>query len=107
MVGVHKRNRSTRGRTATCASRPIRKAGEAAIFFSSIIRHTRFSRDWSSDVCSSDLLSYDVFDFGKRRAVVREREAKLAQAQENLARLKEAVSVQIERSYNKVERTKH
>src|SRR5690606_41095051 len=23
-------------------------------FFSSISRHTRFSRDWSSDVCSSD-----------------------------------------------------
>src|SRR5690606_39761092 len=26
------------------------------IFFSSSRRHTRFSRDWSSDVCSSDLL---------------------------------------------------
>jgi outer membrane protein TolC len=51
-------------------------------------------------------LTYDVFDFGKRRAVVREREAKLAQAEENVARLKEAVSVQVERSYNKVERTK-
>src|SRR5436309_4953995 len=25
-------------------------------FFSSRRRHTRFSRDWSSDVCSSDLL---------------------------------------------------
>src|SRR5215510_14649212 len=24
-------------------------------FFSSIIRHTRWPRDWSSDVCSSDL----------------------------------------------------
>src|SRR5262249_31909024 len=52
-------------------------------------------------------LSYDVFDFGKRRAVVREREAQLAQAEENLARLKESVSVQIERSYNKVERSRH
>ena len=51
-------------------------------------------------------LTYDVFDFGKRRAVVREREATLAKAEENLARLKEAVSVQVERSYNKVERTK-
>src|SRR5690606_39297288 len=29
-------------------------------FFSSRRRHTRFSRDWSSDVCSSDLL--DLFD---------------------------------------------
>src|SRR5690606_6633712 len=27
-----------------------------ALFFSSRRRHTRFSRDWSSDVCSSDLL---------------------------------------------------
>src|SRR5690606_40240662 len=26
-----------------------------SIFFSSRRRHTRFSRDWSSDVCSSDL----------------------------------------------------
>jgi outer membrane protein TolC len=51
-------------------------------------------------------LNYDVFDFGKRRAVVRERETALAQAQENVERLKEAVSVQIERSLNKVERTK-
>jgi outer membrane protein TolC len=50
-------------------------------------------------------LNYDVFDFGKRRAVVRERETQLAQAQENVERLKEGVSVQIERSLNKVERT--
>src|SRR5690606_40332056 len=27
-------------------------------FFSSRRRHTRFSRDWSSDVCSSDLPDY-------------------------------------------------
>src|SRR5690606_21570716 len=27
-------------------------------FFSSRRRHTRFSRDWSSDVCSSDLLPF-------------------------------------------------
>src|SRR5690606_40081709 len=27
-------------------------------------RHTRFSRDWSSDVCSSDLDQSDVKDFG-------------------------------------------
>src|SRR5690606_40494497 len=29
----------------------------AVFFFSSRRRHTRFSRDWSSDVCSSDLLT--------------------------------------------------
>src|SRR5690606_40798349 len=28
-------------------------------FFSSRRRHTRFSRDWSSDVCSSDLADAD------------------------------------------------
>src|SRR5207302_7585623 len=29
-------------------------------FFSSRRRHTRFSRDWSSDVCSSDLIRCPV-----------------------------------------------
>src|SRR5690606_40972240 len=29
------------------------------LFFSSRRRHTRFSRDWSSDVCSSDLARWD------------------------------------------------
>ena len=51
-------------------------------------------------------LTYDVFDFGKRRAAVREREAQLAQAEENLQRLKDEVGVSIERDYNKLERTK-
>src|SRR5690606_19548252 len=32
-------------------------------FFSSRRRHTRFSRDWSSDVCSSDLV-YRLMDHG-------------------------------------------
>jgi outer membrane protein TolC len=52
-------------------------------------------------------LNWDVFDFGKRRAAVREREAQLAEAEENLSRLKEDVAVGIERSYNKLERTKN
>jgi outer membrane protein TolC len=51
-------------------------------------------------------LNYNVFDFGKRRAAVREHETQLAQAEQNLERLKEEVAVSIERSYNKVERTK-
>jgi len=51
-------------------------------------------------------LNYDVFDFGKRRAAVREREAQLAEAQENAERLKEAASVQIDLAWHKVERTK-
>src|SRR5690606_17430044 len=32
-----------------------REVGGNSFFFSSRRRHTRFSRDWSSDVCSSDL----------------------------------------------------
>jgi outer membrane protein TolC len=51
-------------------------------------------------------LSWEVFDFGKRRADVREREAQLGQAMENLSRLKEQVAVGIRKTYSKVERTK-
>lgn len=50
-------------------------------------------------------MDYDVFDFGKRRAEVRENVAKLAEAEENLTRLKQAVGVRITNSYNKVART--
>src|SRR5690606_40451433 len=35
-------------------------------FFSSRRRHTRFSRDWSSDVCSSDLNIKYFYDRGIR-----------------------------------------
>jgi outer membrane protein TolC len=52
-------------------------------------------------------LDWVVLDFGKRRSAVRERETQLEEAQENLRRLKESVAVGIERSYNKVERTRH
>jgi len=52
-------------------------------------------------------LDYDIFDFGKRRAAVRESEDQLAEAEENVERLKDEVAVSIERSYNKVEQTKH
>src|SRR5690606_21080126 len=41
-------------------------------FFSSRRRHTRFSRDWSSDVCSSDLLYFSAdmngFQYSSRLA---------------------------------------
>src|SRR5690606_39421174 len=38
-----------------------------SVFISSRRRHTRFSRDWSSDVCSSDLLTDRVrLSFGGR-----------------------------------------
>src|SRR5690606_40869672 len=35
---------------------PRQSSATDLYFFSSRRRHTRFSRDWSSDVCSSDLL---------------------------------------------------
>src|SRR2546422_2474782 len=34
-------------------------SADSLFFFSSRRRHTRCSRDWSSDVCSSDLAAYD------------------------------------------------
>ena len=51
-------------------------------------------------------LNYTVWDFGKRQATVREHSSQLAEAEENLQRLKEEVAVSIERSFNKLERTK-
>jgi outer membrane protein TolC len=50
--------------------------------------------------------SYDVFDGGRKRAVVREREIQLAQAQENLARISDAVELRVQTAYNKIERTR-
>src|SRR5690625_7362912 len=36
--------------------------GNDYFFFSSRRRHTRWPRDWSSDVCSSDLLGFVLVD---------------------------------------------
>src|SRR5215813_831310 len=41
-------------------------------FFSSRRRHTRCGRDWSSDVCSSDLFRLDVIDPSETRPPRRE-----------------------------------
>jgi outer membrane protein TolC len=51
-------------------------------------------------------MNYTLWDFGKRRATVREHSAQLAEAQESLEHLKDQVAVAVERSYNKLERTK-
>ena len=51
-------------------------------------------------------LNYTLWDFGKRRSAVRERGSQLAEAEENLERLKEEVAVSVERNYNKLERTR-
>src|SRR5439155_9289226 len=55
---------------------PQRNTREAYFFFSSRRRHTRWPRDWSSDVCSSDLkkildqegIENRVFDYAPGRA---------------------------------------
>ncbi len=48
---------------------------------------------------------YDVFDSGRKKAVVHERQAQLSQAKENLAKLTDAVEVSVQTAYNKLERT--
>ena len=48
---------------------------------------------------------YDLFDGGKKRATLRERDSQLAQAKENLARIKDEIEVRVQTAYNKLERT--
>jgi outer membrane protein len=50
--------------------------------------------------------SYDLFDGGRKRAVVRERETQLAQAKENLARVSDQVEVRVHTAFNKMQRTR-
>jgi outer membrane protein TolC len=50
-------------------------------------------------------LGYDLFDAGQKRSVKREREAQLAQAKENLAKLTDEVELAVHSAYNKLERT--
>ena len=52
-------------------------------------------------------MTYDLFDFGRRRAEVRQQQTQLSEAEENLERLKDEVAVQVEQTYNKLQRTKN
>src|SRR5699024_12094698 len=52
--------RARRWAGPAAASARRRSTGSSAFFFSSRRRHTRSKRDWSSDVCSSDLHTYSV-----------------------------------------------
>jgi len=49
--------------------------------------------------------SYDLFDGGKKRATLKERDAQLAQAQENLAHVSDEVELRVRTANNKLERT--
>ena len=51
-------------------------------------------------------LGYDLFDGGRRRAAIGEHKAQLAEAEENLARVKEEVELRVQTAYNKLERTR-
>ncbi len=51
-------------------------------------------------------MNWNVFDFGKRGDVVGERTAQLAQAEENLRRLRGRVQVEVEKACRKVERSR-
>ncbi len=48
---------------------------------------------------------YDLFDSGRKRALLREREAQLSEAKENLARVTDDVELAVQTAYNKLERT--
>ena len=49
--------------------------------------------------------SYDLFDSGRKRALLRDRESQLSEAKENLARLTDEVELAVLTAYNKLERT--
>jgi outer membrane protein len=48
---------------------------------------------------------YDLFDSGRKHGMLRERQAQLSQAKENLAKLSDAVDLSVETAYNKLENT--
>jgi len=48
---------------------------------------------------------YDLFDSGRKRALLHERESQLSQAKENLARVRDEVELAVQTAYNKLERT--
>jgi outer membrane protein TolC len=50
-------------------------------------------------------LTYDLFDAGKRRALVRERNDEVSEAKENLQRIRDEVEVHIATIYNRLETT--
>lgn len=51
-------------------------------------------------------LSFDLFDGGKKRATLRERDAQLAQAKESLARISDEVELRVQTAFNKLDRTR-
>jgi outer membrane protein TolC len=51
-------------------------------------------------------MTYDLFEGGRKHATLRERNTQLAQARENLSRIKDGVELRVATAYNKLERTR-
>jgi outer membrane protein TolC len=49
---------------------------------------------------------YDLFDSGRKKALLRERQSQLSEAKETLAKLTDHVDLAVETAYNKLERTR-
>ena len=50
-------------------------------------------------------MTWNIFDWGKRKGVVGEREAQLVQAEENVRRIADRITVDLDKAYRKLERT--
>ena len=50
-------------------------------------------------------MTWNIFDWGKRKGVIGQRDAQLTQAEENLRRETDRVSVEVDKAYRKFERT--
>lgn len=51
-------------------------------------------------------MTWTIFDWGKRNGVIGQREAQVEQAEENLMRIKDRISVDVEKALRKIERAK-
>jgi outer membrane protein TolC len=51
-------------------------------------------------------MTWSVFDWGKRRGVVQERESLLTQAEENERRMRDRIAVDVEKAWRKLDRTR-
>ena len=51
-------------------------------------------------------MTWNIFDWGKRRAVVAQRKEQLTQANENLHRVKKRIEVEVDKAHRKLEQTK-
>ena len=51
-------------------------------------------------------MTWNIFDWGKRRAIVAQRKEQLTQANENLHRVKKRIEVEVDKAYRKLEQTR-